>query len=249
MATAVDQSERRPPEERGWSWRRLLVYSTIGVIVGIVVILILSGLIPPLIVFAVIFIVGLILLRSKQKAGAITLLVASVLFFGLNLPFILPVLAVPASAIDFSLTIYLVILNIVAIVSAIALLRKRDEAPSRTPRLLGSTAVALIVIAIAVSVVATVTYDTEEAQGGDITLAAEGIEWAKESLSADEGTVTVFVDNNDLTLHTFTIDELDVDVDIPAGKSTRVTFEAEQGAYTYYCVPHESQMEGIIDVR
>jgi plastocyanin len=249
MGTAVDQADTPPPQRSGWTWTRLLTIATIAVVVGIALILVLSGLIPPLIVFAVLFIVGLIVMRSKPKAGVITLLVLSVLYLATSVPFIIPGLAVPASAIDFSLNVYVVVVAIVAIVSAIALLRGRDRIPTRTPRLLGSVAVVVIILGVAVSVVASVTYDTADARAGDVRLVASGIEFSDESLDADAGTVSVFVDNNDLTLHTFTIDDLDVDVDIPAGKSTRVTFEAGSGSYTYYCVPHESDMKGKLEVR
>jgi plastocyanin len=249
MAIATEEARERPPQEPGWSWVRLLTTATIAAIVGIVIILVLSGLIPPLIIAAVLFIVGLFVMRAKPKAGVITLLVFLILFLASNVPFIIPALAVPASAIDFSLTLYLVIVTIVGIVAAIALLRGRDREPSRAPRLLGSVAVLVILAGIALSVISSVTYDTAEAQAGDVRLVAEDIEFSDESLEADEGTVTVFVDNKDLTLHTFTIDELDVDVDIPAGKSTRVTFEAEEGSYTYYCVPHENDMKGKLAVQ
>ncbi|MDQ3985054.1 MAG: cupredoxin domain-containing protein, partial [Actinomycetota bacterium] len=99
------------------------------------------------------------------------------------------------------------------------------------------------------SVVATLTYDSEDPQGGDVRLVAEGIEFSQDTLTVEEGTVSVFIDNKDFTLHTFTIDELDVDVDVPAGKSTRVTFEAEKGGYEYYCRPHEEDMTGTLTVE
>lgn len=55
--------------------------------------------------------------------------------------------------------------------------------------------------------------------------------------------------NKDGTLHTFTIDELDVDLASPGGTSARVTFEAEPGTYRFYCVPHEADMNGKLTVR
>ncbi len=248
MATAVDQSEARPPQPSGWSWSRLLIIAAIAAVVGIGVILILSGLIPPLIIFALLFIAGVIVMRTRSRAGVIMLLVISILFLASNVPFIIPALAVPASAVDFIVTVYLLVATIIAIVSSIALLRDRDRAPGKAPRMLGSAAAVVVLLAIVGSVVASVTYDSAEAQSGDIRLVAEAIEFSEESLQSDNS-VSVFVKNNDLTLHTFTIDELDVDVDIPAGKSARVTFDAEPGSYTYYCVPHESEMKGSLEVQ
>ena len=99
------------------------------------------------------------------------------------------------------------------------------------------------------SVVSTVGYDEAAAQEGDIELATEDIEFTDTSIDAQSGEVSVFVDNADGTLHTFTIDELNVDLDIPASKSARVTFQAEPGTYEFYCVPHHEDMKGTLTVR
>ena len=105
MATTLeDQARERPPARGGWTWRRLLVVATVAVLVGLVVLFILAGIIPPLAVFFVLFIVGLVLLRAKPKPGAILLAVVHEFMFVSSLPFTFPSLKVSASAIDFSLT-------------------------------------------------------------------------------------------------------------------------------------------------
>ena len=96
---------------------------------------------------------------------------------------------------------------------------------------------------------ATVTRENAVAQEGDLRLVAEDISFRDTSLEADAGDVSVFVDNKDGTLHTFTIDELDIDLDIPASTSSRVTFEAEPGTYEFYCVPHATDMKGTLTVE
>lgn len=81
-------------------------------------------------------------------------------------------------------------------------------------------------------------------------MTTQDVEFKPAAIQADEGTVSVFIDNKDMTLHTFTIENgPDVDVDIPAGKSVRVEFEAEQGEYEFYCVPHEGDMEGTLQIN
>ena len=81
-------------------------------------------------------------------------------------------------------------------------------------------------------------------------LSTEDGEFFPESLDAGSGEVSVFVDNADATLHTFTIEELDVHLDIPASKAARVTFEADPGTYEFICVPHEQEgMSGTLVVE
>jgi plastocyanin len=235
----------------GWfSWAKLLRWSAIGGFVAIAAITLFGGVvIPPLVVFALLWLIGAFLVVRRPKAAAILLLITFVLFLALSAPFILPTLTVPASAGDFILNIASVVPAILGIVAAIAVLRRRGVAPSRTPRTLALAGLAVIVLAAVVGVVAMATYEGATAEEGDITLVTEGIEFDQESLQADGGTVAVHVDNKDQTLHTFTIDELDVNLTIPAGSTARVEFDAEPGSYSFYCVPHEADMEGTLEVQ
>lgn len=229
-------------------WAKLLKWAAIASIVIIAIINVLAGIIPPLIVFAVIFLGGVIWLRSATKGPAILLLVAFIAHLLLSAPFVIPTLAVPASAGDFILNVGSLLATFLGIVAAIAVIRGRLEtAPAA--RSLAMGAVGIFVLGAIASVIATVTYDEAVAQSGDITLVAQDIEFKDESLEATSGEVSVFVDNKDNTLHTFTIDELDVNLDIPAGKSARVTFDAEPGTYEFYCVPHKEDMEGTLVVE
>ena len=56
--------------------------------------------------------------------------------------------------------------------------------------------------------------------------------------------VRLVIRNWDATLHTFTIDEVGVDVSVPPGAERLVEFKAPApGEYQWYCVPH-SRLEG-----
>ncbi len=63
----------------------------------------------------------------------------------------------------------------------------------------------------------------------------------------------VSIDITSFGLHTFTIDELGVDVPTKGGETTRVTFTPDKaGTYTYYCaIPghKESGQVGILTVK
>jgi len=232
----------------GSGWTGLLKWSAIVSIVVIVLINVFAGLIPPLIVFALLFLGGVIWLGRATKGPAILLLVAFILMVAMSAPFIIPTLTVPESGGDFILNIASVLAALVGIVAAVAILR-RASASDGTPRKLGLAAVGLFLALAIFSIVSTVGYDEATAQAGDIELATEDIEFTDTSIDAQSGEVSVFVNNVDGTLHTFTIDELDVNLDIPASKAARVSFQAEPGTYEFYCTPHKEDMKGTLTVQ
>jgi plastocyanin len=51
---------------------------------------------------------------------------------------------------------------------------------------------------------------------------------------------TVLVKNDDPFLHTFTVDELDIDEDFGPGSEKLIAIPAEAGTYVLYCEPHTS---------
>ena len=237
-----------PRDAAGSGWINLLKKSTIAAIVVVAIINVLAGIIPPLVVFAVVWIIGVIWLGRASKGPAILLLVGFIAFLILSAPFVLPTLVVPASAGDFILNLASLLAALLGITAAIAVLRRRDDA-SGMPRTLGRAAIGLFVIGAAVSVFSTITYDDAVAQEGDISLVTQDIEFQDTTLEGEAGEVSVFIDNKDATLHTFTIEELDVHLDIPASKSARITFTAEPGTYEFICVPHETDMSGTLVVE
>lgn len=248
MSVTEESTRAAPPEPAGSGWVKLLRWSAIAAIVIVVVINLVAGVIPPLLVFAVAWLGGVIWLGRARTGPAILLLVAFIAFIGLSAPFVIPTLTVPASAGDFILNLASLVAAVLGIVAAAAVIRGRDD-PSRAPRSLALAGAGLFLVASVFSVVATVTYEDATEQQGDIALLAKDIEFRDTTLTASAGEVSVFVDNKDATLHTFTIDELDVDLDIPASKSARITFRAEPGTYRFYCVPHEEDMKGTIEIN
>ena len=243
----MSEVEVAVPEARG-GWVRFLRNATIAAVVVIVLINVFAGLIPPLVIFALIFLIGVFWLTKATKGPAILLLVGFVLFLALSAPFIIPTLTVPASAGDFILNLASLLDAIGGIVGAIFVIRGRVE-PSDSPRTLGRVLIGLFVLGTVLSIFSLVTYDDAESQEGDIELVTRDIEFVDTSLEADSGSVSVFVENEDATLHTFTIEELDVDLDIPASKSARITFDAEPGTYEFFCAPHKEDMKGTIEIR
>jgi plastocyanin len=91
----------------------------------------------------------------------------------------------------------------------------------------------------------------QDIQGTAIVLDSKSMLYSSSDLTASEGDITLTLANDDLWWHTFTIDELDVDLHVPMGAERSVTFSAPAGEYRFYCgIPgHEaSGMHGTLRV-
>jgi plastocyanin len=171
--------------------------------------------------------------------GALGLL--AILFF---LPTILEDVVHPESAFGFNTSVVPTLASLLMIgVGVAAWAPLGDRSATRA----WATAATLFGIGLVVSIVAAAGLEDDEAIPGDVTLVAESAEWSTASLAAEGGTVAVFVRNQDPVRHTFSIDELDVDVELPAGTDRRVQFSAPPGTYTYFCaVTGHDSMTGTI---
>jgi plastocyanin len=248
MRTQEEPTLNQSTDKAGVDWRILAVWTGLGAALALLVFIALLGeIIPPLIAFAVLYGVAVWLTRRGGKAGLIMSAVLSVLVVVLNAPFIIPALAVPASTVDFVMTGVILVLAVTNLVAAIAALR--SSSTGARVGLVGRAMVALLLIVLAVGVVARVTYESPPAQSGDIQLTAQDIEFTTDVIEANSGEVSVFVDNKDAALHTFTVEELDIDLQVPGGSTARITFDAPAGSYEFICVPHESVMKGTFEVN
>jgi plastocyanin len=84
--------------------------------------------------------------------------------------------------------------------------------------------------------------------GGGLQITASGTAFDTDSLSAPAGELEVTLTNEDGTTHTFTIDDLDVNLEVEGGNSDSTSFEAEAGTYEYHCRFHSS-MTGELTVE
>ncbi len=85
-----------------------------------------------------------------------------------------------------------------------------------------------------------------------IHLTSENVAFSETELTAPAGEVTVTLENKDLFWHTFTIEELGVDLRVPIGAEIPVTFPAPPGQYRFICaIPGhpEAGMEGTLTVE
>lgn len=261
--TTIRPTSPRPPTStepmapagtrRRISWLALLVTSACATIASFAIALIIAGSVEAFfLAMAAPIALGLLLVWRWRRAGIVVLGVVLLAELLASAPFLVDALTHPESPGDFlPLTLFTVatLVGSVAAVPAFRATREpgRPASPSAVP--VAVVAVAVLVAATAVSVVAADRVDGVTAQPGDVELTTQDFRFDTSSVTADAGTVAVTVTNDDATRHTFTIDELGVDLDVPPGTTQRVTFPADAGTFRFYCIPHAGNMSGQLVVR
>jgi nitrite reductase (NO-forming) len=120
------------------------------------------------------------------------------------------------------------------------------------PAVLAAGAVVALAAVLAVVAVAGPQEDTASQGSQRIALRAAKTAYSTTTLTARPGSVTVSLANRDLFWHTFTIQRLGVNVDVPVGGTRSVSFTAKPGTYTFLCtIPgHASAgMRGTLTIR
>lgn len=137
---------------------------------------------------------------------------------------------------------------LLALTSAIGFLIRRDSGSATASWALPASA-ALLLTGLLVWGVA--TGRAEMAPEG-IQLVSENVAFSETDLTAEAPEVTVTLENKDLFWHTFTIEELAVDLRVPVGAEIPVTFRAPPGQYQFICaIPGhpEAGMVGTLTVE
>ena len=150
---------------------------------------------------------------------------------------------------DVAVPVVLSVASVVGVAAALASVVDRRR-PVRGATAVAAAAVVVVAAALVTSQVA--GGDGVRIQPGDVRVDTGNMVFEPERLELAAGAITVVSRNDDLFWHTFTIDELDIDLRVPVGAARRRTFTASSGTYEYYCaIPgHRSLgMEGVLVVR
>lgn len=231
-------------------WRPVLVAAALAQILFEVLFMVVNGeVVRPAIVWSALLAIGLFVFGKRRRAGAALLGFVSLVHFATSAAFLAEGLVHPESFWDFWLGWSIVLTAGLGVLAAAAVWRREDDG-SKGARAVSLGIMALIVALGIVGGAATTAYDSDSAREGDIALSARNVEFEAANLIADSGEIAVFVENNDSFRHTFSIDALDVDLEVPGGKATRVEFIAEPGTYEFYCaVPGHQDMKGVLVVN
>jgi plastocyanin len=142
----------------------------------------------------------------------------------------------------------LAVFSLCGLVCAVAALFPHDpRVMAKGPRNVAVASIALIVAALA----AAFTGPSPTAvRAGDVRMVTKNTKFAPARVEVNAGRVSVFMANEDLFWHTFTISKLHVNLDVPVGGHRRVTFRAAAGTYVFVCLIHrQAGMKGTLVVR
>ena len=149
----------------------------------------------------------------------------------------------PGSTFELILFGGLLVVTVLGLVSTVgALLRKGGPAAEVAPKVAG----AFIGLLVVVGVIAGALTGSASRMPGDIALETKNFEFTEKTITAPAGRVSVFVENEDIAAHDFTIRDV-VDIELPAQRANRGSFEVEAGSYRFYCSLHPD-MEGTLKV-
>ncbi|GMQ85740.1 MAG: hypothetical protein BMS9Abin07_1308 [Acidimicrobiia bacterium] len=237
-------------EERSqrWSWLRLVWLAPVllGATFLLVMVIVLREIEPFfLTIIVILFVTGYVGRRFPRRAGPITVLVVLLLLLLINVVGLIGDLAHPESALNFiAFGLIPVTLVVAGVISSIAVLTsRRDNAASAV----AYGAAIIVLVGAVVGIIAALGLEDDTAVAGDIQIVAEEVEFTPDALSAAGGSVGVFVDNKDPVRHTFTIEALDISVELPANTARRVDVNAPPGTYEFKClVPGHETMKGML---
>lgn len=217
----------------------------------------LAGDMGALVFIVVVAMIALLLAAALLRFGAWAQVLAALLSFlllALVLPFSTFDLLHPESAGDFIPILLFAAGTVFGFVGAIVgLIQRRRRALRVTATRAESLALKATLLAIALlaalSLLLTATARTTvsaDSKAGAIGVEQKNARFTPDHIQVKAGeTVRVVVKNDDVTLHTFTLDAAGVDVSIPPGAERLIEFKAPaSGTYQWYCIPHSDTGPG-----
>jgi plastocyanin len=185
-----------------------------------------------------------LLRRGRGRAGVIYAGVVSLLLFLLVALFGgFAVLSRPESTFELILLGGLLVVTILGLVATPGALRHRaGRAAALAPWVAAAALTALVLVGVGAGVLT----GSASRMPGDLTMKASNYEFSATTLEAHAGRVAVWVDNQDLSHHDFTIKGV-VTQQLPGQKASRAVFDVDAGTYRFYCSLHPD-MEGTLRV-
>jgi plastocyanin len=229
-------------------WRRLAAIAAITWLAWAIALTAIIGELEPFILlFGLIPVAawGLTLWKPRRWAyivfGALGLLAIL-----MNLPFVISDLSHPESAVGFNIGLVALLAALLQTLVGVTAIRPLS---ARLATGAWRAAAGVFAVGLVISGIAAAGLEDDQPSAGDIRIDAHKVTFSPGSISAPSGTVALFVENRDPGRHTFTIEALDVDLELPANTSRRVEFTAPAGTYTIICaVPGHESMTGTLVV-
>lgn len=191
---------------------------------------------------AVLSLLGVALVRRPQTAAKVVALLLAVVA-GLMASLTVFGLFTPDSVFDFVPGLLVLPGALLAIGAGIASIRAKERPVGSGERRAVTTIVGALGLLAVLSIVLTVTgretVDDDLAADADLRVNLEDFEY-DQAYYGGAGGATVLIKNSDPFVHTFTLDALDIDVDMGPFSEQLVTLPDEPGTFILYCKPHTS---------
>lgn len=228
------------------SWMRPARAAAIIVATWAAALMALAGLIVPVLVIGLIYLAFIPLLRGERRWAVIAFGVFALVAVAGNAAGVIDELSHPESAPAFLLTLWLVLGTALAVASGVGALLRRPAPPLRG-MLIG--AVAVFAVGVVVSVISSAAVQQDEALATDVAVVTEGVQFLPDSITVAAGDGLWF-DNRDGIRHTFSIEDVYFDVELPALKKVRTDLDLTPGTYEVICrVPGHETMTATLVVE
>jgi plastocyanin len=225
-------------------WLRVAAWAA-GVVVAIDVLflVLIQVLAHPLAGFSVLTLIGIALLRRRPRIGMWMLVISSLVAL-VDVGSAIPHLTHPSSGVDFIHAVVGVFGRLLVVGAGVAVWRQASDASARR---VGTAAVGLLGAAALLAAVASLLSSGQQAAPQDAVSSITDAEF-EDAVVASGG--TLFVDNQDLFRHTYTVVGSDIDVHLAARQGERIAIDLDPGIYDIICViPHHDFMTGTLEVQ
>ena len=205
-----------------------------------------GAVIPPVLIVGLIFLAFIPILNAARPRSGLALAVVTVAAIAGNLPIIIDELSHPDSAPGFILTLLSTVAPVVGVLAGIAAWRSWPSGAARTLVLAG---IGVFVSGTAASLVIAAGTESPGALINDVRISASQIEFDPAVIEVPANASGVWIENRDGVRHTFTVEELGIDLEVPALKAGRVDVEGPAGSYEVTCkVPGHEAMTGTLTI-
>lgn len=196
--------------------------------------------IPPVTFYGVLFgALGWFLTGERRRLALVVAVLALIALLA-NLPGTIDELSHPDSAPAFILTTVVTMAALLATVGGVSAFRGWTAEPAKG---LAIGAGSLFVAGVLVSVVLASSVDSIDPLADDYQVIAQGVTFDQEQMFVPAGTSGFWIDNQDGVRHTFTVEGLGLEIDVPAFTSQRADFDLATGQYVVICaVPGHENM-------
>lgn len=231
MTATVDPATGRAKQAREPSWKRLALVAGIAATVAIGIVSIAIGDLEGGVVTVGFAVSTWLISMRKGTIGGIGLaLVGAITLYFMMAAALTNIRA--GSALSSVLTsAVLAAVSLLAVIAGVGMLTRRGSSRGVGP---WTAAAFSVLVFLGLGAWGAFTGNAQEATA-DIHLESENVAFSDSDLTAPAGEITVILENKDLFWHTFTIEELGIDLRVPLGAELPVTFEAPPGEYEFIC--------------